>query len=816
MVERAVKVRLSAQVQEYISGMEEAAKKTREVGSEGEKLAQQRANFQALGGAMIAVGGATTAMYTAALKTGIAYNTLQQTSRAALKTMLGSTEAVNEQMDKLDAFAKTSPFAKSTFIEAQQQMLAFGIETKKVIPYLDAVQNAVAAAGGSNQQIAELAFIMAQIKSAAKITAQDLMQFGQRGVNAAELIGASMGKTGAQIRAEITAGTLDADKALDALAEGMSTKFAGASANVKETFAGAMDRVKAAWRDFGAELARPLVDPEGGGALVDFLNGLADAMRGFEKLPEPLKDSITALTGLGGAALLAGGMMLLAIPKWVEFKASLDALNISGGQVAGTFGTIGLVVAGLHLSAQLQDWVDDIRGVTVASDDLLSAIRENGSAIDELQYGLTGGNPLRGLGFDAELAQGYLFNLNTTVGQMTATFEQSWLGKGFTGIASLGMGGQFGKVKTQIEELDVALSHLVSTNQTAAAAKAFGEFSALAEKAGWSVEDIEKALPKYAAAQKDAAASAEAHNSALESMQGKAVETEQAVDGLAAAIRGFGSANLDTRDANRQLEESFYKLSGAVEANGYTLDISTEAGRENEAAIDAVAQKAFIAAAAVYEQTGSQEKANQVLAEGRERLLAMIEPFVGSRVAAEQYVNQLGLVPENIDTFVRLQGVADAESQLMSLTLAREVVLGVKQAWHAPLLPDLGSANGNMFEYANGGLNDYGLVQAFANGGIPAGIYSGGPPLYKWAEPETRWEAFISGKPGQEARNREIWVEAGDRLGMGERIARAVAGALSQSSSSSVVNNNLTVVNPVVRDLFDDAWEGAQEKAGGW
>src|SRR5690606_8412077 len=162
---------------------------------------------------------------------GIQYNTLQQTSRAALTTLLGSAKAANEQMDQLDAFARTSPFSKAVFIQAQQQMLAFGIETKKVIPYLNAVQNAVAAAGGSNADIAGLVATMSKIQSSAKLTAQDLMEFGNRGVDAASLIGSTMGKTGAQIRAEITAGTLDAGVALDALVDGMNTRFAGAADN---------------------------------------------------------------------------------------------------------------------------------------------------------------------------------------------------------------------------------------------------------------------------------------------------------------------------------------------------------------------------------------------------------------------------------------------------------------------------------------------------------------------------------------------------------------------------------------------------------
>ncbi|MDY5159572.1 tape measure protein [Actinotignum urinale] len=210
---------------------------------------------------------------------GVSYNGLQQNSRAALSAMLGGLEAANKQMDKLDEFATKSPFSKDIFITAQQQMLAFGYEAEKVLPTLDAIQNAVAASGGNGQMVGDVAFVLAQIKSAGKITGQDLMQLGQRGINAAELIGSAMGKTGTEIRESITKGTLGADVALDALAQSMGAKYAGATTKIKEQFGGAVDRVKAARRDMSAALMEPLVSKSGGGMLVGVTNQVADVIR---------------------------------------------------------------------------------------------------------------------------------------------------------------------------------------------------------------------------------------------------------------------------------------------------------------------------------------------------------------------------------------------------------------------------------------------------------------------------------------------------------------------------------------------------------
>lgn len=217
------------------------------------------------------------------LSTGLAYNAMQQNANAALKTMLGSQKAVNEQMEKLGKLAQNSPFSKATFISAQQQLIAFGVEVEKVIPLLDAMQNAVAASGGGSQQLADLAFVVAQIKAAGKITGQDLIQLGQRGINAAEIIGKAFGKSSAEVKAMISKNQIDADQAIDALTKGMMEKFGGATDAIKQQWSGAADRIKAANRDIGADLGKMFIDPAGGGRAVEWGNKLADVLRTFQK-----------------------------------------------------------------------------------------------------------------------------------------------------------------------------------------------------------------------------------------------------------------------------------------------------------------------------------------------------------------------------------------------------------------------------------------------------------------------------------------------------------------------------------------------------
>jgi tape measure domain-containing protein len=267
--------------------------------------------------ATAALVGTTASVF----KTGVEFNTLSQRADAAFTTILGSAEAASAMMADITAFAKTSPFPRQAFITAAQQMAAFGIESQKIIPYLGNIQDAVAAAGGGSQQLSEVAFVMAQISSAGKITGQDLLQFGQRGINAADLIGSQMGKTGAEIRDAITKGTLGADQALDALSAGMGAKFGGAAGLVKETWTGATDRIKGAIRDIGSALAAPFVDPTGGGLAVGWANKFADALRALEGI---VKTAMPILQEKFGGALAAVGPML------DKLTAGLKGVDVAG------------------------------------------------------------------------------------------------------------------------------------------------------------------------------------------------------------------------------------------------------------------------------------------------------------------------------------------------------------------------------------------------------------------------------------------------------------------------------------------------------
>lgn len=593
MADRSIVLRLRAEYQQAVDGFDKVGAAAERAGKKidgaerssksglGSMLQHARENQQAwttAGTALTVVGGAITAVGAAAAKTGIEYNTLQQTSRAAMKTLMGGAKEANAQMDKLDEFAKKSPFAKQVFIQAQQQMIGFGIEAKKVVPYLEAIQDAVAATGGSDQQIAEITATMSKIQSAAKITAQDLIEFGNRGIDAATLIGSQMGKTGAQIREDITAGSLDATKALDALVAGMSDRFGGAAADVKNTFLGAFDRLKSAWRDLSASLAEPLVGADGGGLAVAGLNKLADVLRTFEDMPAPIRNTGLALVGLGGAASLGVGGFLLFMPKLVEMQDAFDTLSGQKGLIGktargleklkpaakiagGALAAVAAAMATMTIAAKVFP-----RDVEVASDKYQRALERAAdgsrsfiSAIDKISKWEASGDWLgeeKVTSFGEALKKvanaDWYDRLNHSLGEMT------------------GWGSPLGELSDGVSSVDQALAGLVESGKTTEAAAAFADVKKQAEEQGISMEKLKELFPEYVNAAEEAGTASESAADGIGAMSPKAAEAQQQLTEYADALREGAEGFLDfassAKDAKLSLSEWINDMAKQVEA----------------------------------------------------------------------------------------------------------------------------------------------------------------------------------------------------------------------------------------------------------
>lgn len=444
-----------------------------------------------------------------------------------------------------------------------------------------------------------------------------------------------------------------------------------------ETAATKLDNLKGDWEALSGAVDTALISmgEAADGPLRFFVQGLTELVDKFNDMPAAGQQAVFWIGAVASAGTLAYGSYLLLIPKVAEFNDAMDQMSPKTQAAARGLGMVAKIGGGAIVGLAVG---------TVALDALTQALKQIGpeaetvankvvsarSAVDLLasSAGKFGGSGI-------ELATKQLKELGDVLDRGGASGPGDIIGA--SAISNIRLLGD--------ELAKVAGSDLPAAQQ---------QFRLLAEGADLSEKQqgllleqmpaLKSALTEQATAA-GTAADAEAllelamgeseeasvdNEDALRALAGQAVITGEEVDGLAEQIRNFGSATISTKEAEAGLQQAIDDLTESIATNGATLDLNEQAGRDNQAALIDLAGASKEYAAATYEQTGSQEAANAIIADGRQRLIDMLGQFGITGAAAEAYADDLGLIPGNINTFVEVSGVETAQQKIENLRAA--------------------------------------------------------------------------------------------------------------------------------------------------
>lgn len=334
---------------------------------------------------------------TAVAKTGIEYKAFKQSSKQAFGVLLGSAEAATEHMDKIMAFAKTTPFAFPDLVSANRKMVAFGMESNKTFSVLEAVSNAVAAMGGNASNIENLSDIFAKIQANGKISREEINRLSDEGINAMAIMANKSGVSMDEMSDRITKGSVKSGDAIDMLVDGImngtdgiaghTAKMGGSLGALKDTWEGAVDSMKGAWRRLGDSVisedlfAKMTVSVNKVTEIIGKLgpvlsksfenvfdvitkgiNKVLDLANAFLDLDENTQQTILKFVGIAAAA----GPVLLLIGNITQkvggFVTGIGKLiPILNGAGAAAAGPIAAVVAILALLAVAYSRSEDFR-----------------------------------------------------------------------------------------------------------------------------------------------------------------------------------------------------------------------------------------------------------------------------------------------------------------------------------------------------------------------------------------------------------------------------------------------------------------------
>jgi len=738
---RNTKVSLVAEVSGYLAGMEAAAKKTRELGSEAEKLAQKKDAIAQLGTGLLAIGAVGAASVGVAIAKFAEFDEAISSVQAATHETASNMGLLRDAA--IEAGASTV-YSATESANAIEELAKAGLSTADILN------------GGLNGALSLAAAGGLEVADAAQQTAIALKQFGLDGGDAghvADLLAAGAGKavgdvsdlsaalaqsglvanqTGLSV--EETTGVLaafadqgllgsDAGTSLKTMLQSLTPSSKAAREEMERLGISAFDskgefigiaefagNYRAALKDlspeqqaasskiiFGSDAVRAANVLYGQGAdgiqkYIDQTNdsGYAaetariklDNLRGdVEKLggafdtalirggtggneilrtftqsatflidvvggaPQPLLNAGLAVGAVGSAVALAGGAALLGIPKIVAFKASLDTLGVSGKRaalgIAGIAGAISVATIGVSIliarqaevSATTQELADTLDSATGATTKYTRAAVVRKLTEDNV--------------FEAASKAG--------ISQRELT------------DALLEGGDALDSVKDKLSDANSFQG--LFDGSSIAAESAYRSVNKLGE----AVEGSNQAYKDNKAAGGEVEETTDSVAKSMDALAESTADTTVNIEDLKTAISNFGSVQLDVNAATRTFEAAVDDLAESVKENGSSLDVGTEKGRANQAALDDIARSTFDLSAATLENTGSQEEASAAIENGRAKLIAALGQFGITGQAAEDYADKLGLIPSQISTAAEVTGVAQAEAALERITRTRQV-----------------------------------------------------------------------------------------------------------------------------------------------
>jgi len=279
-------------------------------------------------------------------------------AKIGFTTMLGSAEKADKFIKQLAAFAAKTPFEFPELQTAASNLVAVGLKTKDVIPVMTTLGNVTSGMGTGSEGIQRAVVALQQMQGAGRISAEDLNQLRDAGLNTSfvfEAISKQTGQSVTELNKLRDSGKLGR-KELDALMKSLTTgegfeKFNGLMEKQSQSLTGLFSTFKDTLGQGLAKAIQPLLPTIK--SLIGFGTNLVGVV--LKPLPGIFKQVATGVHAFVGAFQEGD----ITSDGWV---GSLERLGVAARgfiaqakQVAGVVGPV--------LISVFRGVADAVRGV---------------------------------------------------------------------------------------------------------------------------------------------------------------------------------------------------------------------------------------------------------------------------------------------------------------------------------------------------------------------------------------------------------------------------------------------------------------------
>jgi len=214
------------------------------------------------------------------------------------RKLQGGEQAAIDMYNSLVKIAKGSAYAQEHMVSAGQTLVAMGVNADKTKLYVQAATNAIAAFGGSGQDVEEMANLFGMISQKTNLYTMDVNRMVAQGIPAWDILATKYGTTTQAVKDMASKGLLPATESLDTItlaleesdeaSEMFKYSVHGLAAELKGgTLTGTLDGLNTSFRTFALQLLD--LDPrtESGRANIQKLNSVIQKFGVFlEKMGE--------------------------------------------------------------------------------------------------------------------------------------------------------------------------------------------------------------------------------------------------------------------------------------------------------------------------------------------------------------------------------------------------------------------------------------------------------------------------------------------------------------------------------------------------
>ena len=437
-------------------------------------------------------------------------------------------------------------------------------------------------------------------------------------------------------------------------------------------------------------------------ALRGLVQGAEDLVDAIGKIPTPVLNAAVGIAGMTGGTLLLGGAILTGLPRFLEFKNSLDQIapkgSKAGDAVRGLGKAIGIAAAAV-VALQVAGAVFGEKHIKSAEEygQALLGVSKSAGAVDTSKLDGLFQNFHKFAGVDN--VDG-INNFGDAIKKIANPTDAEKFTRNMDDIASAVNlpKSALGQLEERLKGFGDEMGNVAKNGGTDAAARSFGLLTKEFEKSGKGAKEALDAVPGYKDALLGLAnqahvtlsdqelldfalgkvpASMQKATEATQTYVTKAGEAAPVTEGMSKALEDVGLSaygavtdiekftqslfnagllSLSASDATIAYEAAIDAVTESVKKNGTSLDVTTEKGRANQSAYNDMAKAAMTVATATAEETlktqgsaAAQQTLQAGLSQSYKDLITAAGQFGITGDAADDMARKALGIPKNVN-----------------------------------------------------------------------------------------------------------------------------------------------------------------------